>query len=107
MPEPIVIIAISTFTVSTIGIGIKIIRNIFKKRKAARKRKQDIIRNDLELKRKLLPIKEFDHDDECSICLDLIDNNSCTLKCSHNFHKECIKEWFQQKSICPNCRREI
>ena len=105
MPEPIIIIAI--FTVSTIGIGIKLIKDILKKRKAAIKRKQDIIKNDLELKRKLLPIKEFDYDDECSICLELIDNNCCTLKCSHNFHKECITEWFERKSVCPNCRREI
>ena len=30
------------------------------------------------MERKLLPIKVFDSGDECSICLELIDDNCCT-----------------------------
>ena len=100
MPEPIIIFAVSTFTLSAIGTGIKIIRDIIKRRQSRRD-------TDLEMKRKLLPIKVFENDEECSICLELIDDNCCTLKCSHNFHKECITEWLERKSVCPNCRRDI
>ena len=104
MPEPIIIVAVTTCVLSAIGTGIKIIRDIIKRRQSRRD-------TDLEMKRKLLrkllPIKVFDSGDECSICLELIDDNCCTLKCSHNFHKECITEWFERKSVCPNCRREI
>ena len=104
MPEPIIIFAVSTCVLSAIGTGIKIIRDIIKRRQSRRD-------TDLEMKRKLLrkllPIKVFDSDDECSICLELIDDNCCTLKCSHNFHKECITEWLERKSICPNCRTDI
>jgi len=100
MPEPIIIFAVSTFTLSAIGTGIKIIRDIIKRRQSRRDA-------DLEMKRKLLPIKVFENDEECSICLELIDDNCCTLKCSHNFHKECITEWLERKSVCPNCRTDI
>jgi hypothetical protein len=100
MPEPILIVAVTTCTLSAIGTGIKIISDIIKRRQKKRNA-------DLEMERKLLPIKVFDSDDECSICLELIDDNCCTLKCSHNFHKECITEWLEHKSICPNCRTDI
>ena len=100
MPEPILIVAVTTCALSAIGTGIRIIRNIIKRRREKREK-------DLEMERKLLPIKVFDNDEECSICLELIDDNCCTLKCSHNFHKNCITEWFEHKSICPNCRTNI
>ena len=53
MPEPILIVAVTTCALSAIGTGIRIIRNIIKRRKEKREK-------DLEMERKLLPIKVFD-----------------------------------------------
>ena len=100
MPEPIIIVAVTTCALSAIGTGIKIIRDIIKKRREKKNK-------NLEMERKLLPIKVFDSGDECSICLELIDDNCCTLKCSHNFHKECIEGWFMKEESCPLCRDEF
>ena len=42
---------------------------------------------------------------ECSICLDLIDDNiTKILICNHKFHKSCIDTWLKQKNMCPLCR---
>ena len=51
----------------------------------------------------------------CSICLELIDNETITTtSCNHTFHKQCLKKWFKfDKSYhdkgwgrCPLCRRD-
>ena len=57
MPEPIIIAAVTTCVISAVGTGIKIIRDIIKRRKDKREK-------DLEMERKLLPIKVFDNDEE-------------------------------------------
>jgi hypothetical protein len=54
---------------------------------------------------------------DCSICLDATGFLECgakprtcddvRLKCTHVFHRRCIKEWFVQKDACPVCRREL
>lgn len=43
---------------------------------------------------------------ECSICcIQYIDDDDIkTLQCLHTFHKNCIDEWFQKKSTCPDCK---
>ncbi|TNV77572.1 hypothetical protein FGO68_gene11966 [Halteria grandinella] len=30
--------------------------------------------------------------------------DASTLKCKHQFHPDCVKEWFKKKAICPVCR---
>jgi hypothetical protein len=36
------------------------------------------------------------------------ENNLITLKCSHGFHKECLKAHVEKNhNICPMCRTEI
>ena len=50
--------------------------------------------------------------DNCPICLDPIkENNSCTLKCEHKFHLECIFELYRTKNEfcnkCPMCRDQF
>ena len=42
----------------------------------------------------------------CSVCLCDIeeDEASCTLKCKHTFHTDCILPWISNKGTCPNCR---
>lgn len=41
----------------------------------------------------------------CSICLDkyVAGERVGVLNCGHNFHKDCIYEWFAQKKTCPVC----
>lgn len=29
------------------------------------------------------------------------------LKCGHDFHTECIKQWLKQKNLCPICKATI
>ena len=45
----------------------------------------------------------------CPICLEEYNNNNKIIKlnCDHIFHKHCIKEWFEKKDNCPNCRKII
>lgn len=49
----------------------------------------------------------------CSICLSNNNINSITLKCNHNYHKFCLKEWTKQCKkqdnllTCPLCRKDI
>lgn len=50
-------------------------------------------------------IKE-DSDENCSICLDTIDNGSIT-KCGHIFCAECIKNCLKYKNSCPMCKKSL
>ena len=45
--------------------------------------------------------------DECSICLDFLDNYNdiLTLDCNHKFHYNCIKN--VKNNLCPYCRDKI
>ena len=51
--------------------------------------------------------------DNCSICLETINNNNNTIllkDCNHIFHYECIKKWIIEKetdSSCPLCKKKI
>jgi hypothetical protein len=42
---------------------------------------------------------------ECSICLDHMVDGLRKLVCQHIFHRECVEQWFEDKSSCPICRR--
>lgn len=46
----------------------------------------------------------------CPICLGTYQKGEEIIYlpvCSHRFHSHCIMEWFQNKSTCPECRRNI
>ena len=48
--------------------------------------------------------------DDCSICLEPLvepDNVIINLKCNHAYHKDCIHEWYNQKTTCPLCIDKI
>jgi hypothetical protein len=48
-------------------------------------------------------------DFECSICLDIIENNNFIklINCKHIFHRSCINEWKKINNTCPLCRKNI
>lgn len=42
----------------------------------------------------------------CSICWD--ENGPWKgLPCQHVFHGPCIERWFEERTTCPNCRRDV
>ncbi|XP_046402254.1 E3 ubiquitin-protein ligase RNF165-like [Ischnura elegans] len=46
-------------------------------------------------------------DDNCAICLELLSGPVKTLRCRHEFHSQCISQWFQSNNgvqTCPLCR---
>lgn len=48
-----------------------------------------------------------DSQDRCTICLDLLANNTRVKKiplCSHSFHSKCLKDWMAVNECCPNCK---
>ena len=40
--------------------------------------------------------------DVCAICLDII-NEGRVIKCSHIYHRACLRQLFQTKNTCPKC----
>ncbi len=46
---------------------------------------------------------------ECPICLEELttDDKVYLLPCCHFYHKKCLKEWFKNEPVCPNCRLEL
>uniref|UniRef100_A0A1B0A2T7 RING-type domain-containing protein n=1 Tax=Glossina pallidipes TaxID=7398 RepID=A0A1B0A2T7_GLOPL len=42
----------------------------------------------------------------CSICMENFDsnNNVCSTSCGHVFHNNCLLQWKENSSLCPNCR---
>lgn len=48
------------------------------------------------------------NDEECSVCLSKLDNNSYTTDCFHVFCKNCLEGWFDSNhNTCPLCRSRI
>ena len=46
----------------------------------------------------------------CSICREQIKNNDVVKKikkCNHFYHLTCIDKWFERKSTCPVCRKDV
>ena len=41
---------------------------------------------------------------ECSVCFEVIFQDSKSLTCKHAFHKKCILPWFVEQDTCPVCR---
>lgn len=41
---------------------------------------------------------------ECPICLLEMSDKTIILNCGHEFHKKCLKQWFNKSISCPTCR---
>lgn len=42
--------------------------------------------------------------ENCPICLDSFYSPIEILPCGHLFHRKCLKNWFQQRLVCPVCK---
>lgn len=50
-------------------------------------------------------LEEFN--ENCTICLDAMNDKIILLPCKHYFHPECIKKWLREYNYkCPICRTE-
>ena len=44
----------------------------------------------------------------CAICQDVISSGGCRLRsCRHEFHRNCLTNWFGMSVRCPVCRHDI
>ena len=61
------------------------------------------------LSKYVVKLEEKEEINECTICLEDLDKNSSVsvLKCGHEFHTSCIKDWMKIKKTCPICRKKI
>lgn len=46
-------------------------------------------------------------EEDCPICLLILDENSSITNCGHVFHQECLKSALDVSSKCPYCREII
>jgi hypothetical protein len=54
----------------------------------------------------------FDDDEQedcCCICLEAFDekNPAKLTKCGHEYHLQCIMQWYQRNSCCPMCGTDV
>jgi len=71
------------------------------KEKVKEKEKDD---NDIPLR------KQFSSKQStCAICIADYEPDDLlrVLPCGHNFHKDCIDQWFKQSLLCPFCKKDI
>eukprot|EP01122_Echinamoeba_exundans_P005177 TRINITY_DN15346_c0_g1_i1.p1 TRINITY_DN15346_c0_g1~~TRINITY_DN15346_c0_g1_i1.p1 ORF type:complete len:529 (+),score=38.42 TRINITY_DN15346_c0_g1_i1:139-1725(+) len=61
-------------------------------------------------------LPEFEFSPECDISETICVVCQCdfaageivqTTPCVHNFHKDCVAQWFQEKNFCPTCREVV
>jgi len=66
--------------------------------------------NNTKIKLKTYDQEEGIELEQCTICLNDIENNQIVReinKCKHCFHVECTDKWFEEHITCPHCRQDI
>ena len=66
--------------------------------------------SDEELDVYLISTREFADGEVCTICQSEIcseDSNIYRLRCSHMFHRACLRQWAMSSNTCPFCRAPI
>jgi E3 ubiquitin-protein ligase DOA10 len=58
---------------------------------------------------KIIATTENLEDKICSICMKDYDVNDkvLTTPCSHNYHQNCVLDWFRKSNKCPICKFKI
>ena len=54
-------------------------------------------------------IVEGNTGEECPICTEIVEIKHLARlnPCNHEFHQDCINQWLDDHSTCPNCRQEV
>jgi len=70
------------------------------------------VKEDVFKKLKVIKIrskKQYSKDDTCSIWLANYGygHQIVKLPCKHDFHVKWVKKWFEKKSSCPKCRKDL
>ena len=62
---------------------------------------KDVIKNYFSEK-----VVETNEDESCGICMENYapDSYKSKIQCSHDFHYDCLVEWYKVKPQCPFCR---
>lgn len=47
---------------------------------------------------------EFESSCMCAICMEELGTSIESCPCGHVYHKSCIREWINQKRVCPQCK---
>jgi E3 ubiquitin-protein ligase BIG BROTHER-like protein len=75
---------------------------------------EDVVKRGVsERKLRSLPVRSVTRhkagDEKCNICqFEYRDGEKAMhLPCRHQFHPDCIKEWFKENRTCPVCRYEV
>ena len=46
--------------------------------------------------------------ENCGICISQLgEGYECKLECGHEYHMDCIFEWFNRDKSCPMCRGQV
>lgn len=68
-----------------------------------------LLRNDARLRTdsSTIMISPECQNDSCTICMEDFESDEAVeqLRCNHNFHPGCIREWLMEKITCPVCRQ--
>lgn len=55
----------------------------------------------------MVGLKEIKNE-ECSICLSSLDENTVKLDCcTHMYHENCIRDSLKINRLCPLCRKNV
>ena len=49
----------------------------------------------------------FPGDNVCIICREDMTTSCKKLPCTHIFHTNCLRSWFQRQQTCPTCRMDV
>jgi len=105
----IIIIGMFGFTLTTLS-G-RIIKKKFQKYKIKRRnKKRKLERAKRIIKKYTYGVEEKkDKEEICVICQEDYKNNKKVVKilCSHEYHPQCILEWFKHKPFCPLCKMDM
>lgn len=61
-----------------------------------------------QIRNSLRSLTSYSTNGNCAVCQDVITSGGVQIRqCRHNYHRDCIMNWFQRNVRCPVCRHDI